>query len=105
MVDFETKDKVVIEEELLEKKTGNNSHVNLKVKWNKRDAGFHLIMFFFSMYISVLFTSWRSTNYNDNNYLEYTDVTTIWFRVGPLVLGVLFATILNLLSFASKSKY
>ncbi len=32
MVDFETKDKVVIEEELLEKKTGNNSHVNLKVK-------------------------------------------------------------------------
>jgi hypothetical protein len=71
MVDFETKDKVVVEEELLEKKTNTTSHVNFKVKRNKRDAGFHLIMMFFSMYISVLFTSWRSTNYNDNNYIDY----------------------------------
>ena len=71
MVDFETKDKVVIEEEFLDKKQINTSNIQLKVKRNKRDAGFHLIMTFFSMYISVLFTSWRSTNYSDLNYLDY----------------------------------
>ncbi len=32
MVDFETKDKVVIEEELLDKKQLSTSHINLKIK-------------------------------------------------------------------------
>lgn len=71
MVDFETKDKVVIEEELLDKNKLNLGNAQLKVKRNKRDAGFHLIMLFFSMYISVMFTSWRSTNPNQTNYLDY----------------------------------